>query len=84
MCHGVSQHSTPAAAVASSSNLFVVHKVADLPVALGSAAEQPGNAKVLHQRMEDVGYEADGVLLRQLHWQIKSSQPADRREAVAV
>lgn len=62
----------------------MVRGVADLVVVLDPAAEQPGNAKVLHQRMEDVGYEADGVLLRQLHWQIKSSQPADRREAVAV
>lgn len=50
------------------------------------AAEQPGHAKVMCQRMEDAGYEVDKLLARQLDWQIRSSQQqgADSCEAVAA
>jgi hypothetical protein len=72
------------AAASTITNDVACSVTADLGTSLISAAEQPGQAKVLQQRMEDAGYEADGLLLRQLEWQIRASQPPSSREAVSA
>lgn len=51
---------------------------------IACAAGQPGQAKVLSERMDDAGYDVDELLMRQLEWQLTQSQRASDRETVAA